>query len=340
MTTITIDDARSLAARALAALGLHPDEIEQTVPHLLDCELRGLEYSGLARILSIRDRLDAHPFEGERAVVTARTSVSARIDGGDRLGYTVAQLAVDEVIALARSGPGIAVVGADRTWYTGMLSFYAEQLAAAGLVGMLASSAAAWVAPFGASEPRMGTNPICFVFPGVDRPFVWDIGIAEIIHAQVVIAGREGAALPDGVAYDAAGAPTVDPVAALGGAFVNWGGHRGSGLGLAVQLLGALAGAPVLPDGMRDFGFLVLAIDPALLGDAGAFRAKVEEYLASVESARPVDPGRPVRVPFSRSAALRAERIAAGAIDVPEPILRGVEAIAAVGTPVSAHDRR
>jgi len=328
MTTIAIDDAGALAARALAALGLRDDEIAHTVPHLLDCELRGLEYSGLARILSIRDRLEVSPFAGERAVVTERTSVSARIDGGDRLGYTVAQLAVGTAIELATSGPGVAVVGANRTWYTGILSYFGEQLAAAGLVGMLASSAAAWVAPFGSTEARMGTNPIAFAFPGVDRPFVWDIGIAEIIHAQVVIAQRTGADLPTGVAYDADGEPTIDPVAALGGAFVNWGGHRGSGLGLVVQLLGALAGAPVLPDGMRDFGFLVLAIDPALLGDADAFRSTVEQYMASIESARPVDPDRPVRVPFARSAALRAERVAAGSIDVPEAILREVVAIA------------
>src|ERR1700722_8919155 len=50
---LTIDAATSLARRGLAALGYDADEASLIADHLLDCDLRGLPYGGLARIISI-----------------------------------------------------------------------------------------------------------------------------------------------------------------------------------------------------------------------------------------------------------------------------------------------
>ncbi len=139
------------------------------------------------------------------------------------------------------------MVGASDTWYTGMLSYYAEMAAARGLVSITASNASPWVAPHGATEGRLGTNPICFGFPSADDPVIFDIGTSAIIHAEVTLARRLGNDLPENVAFDRDGLPTRDPAAALAGAFAAWGGHKGSGLGIAVQLLGILAGSPPIP---------------------------------------------------------------------------------------------
>jgi len=158
-------------------------------------------------------------------------------------------------------------------------------------------------------------------------PVIWDIGISEIIHAQAVIAARTGRPLPAGVAYDFDGAPTRDPVAALAGSFINWGGHRGSGLGIVVQLLGVLAGSPILPGHLQEFGFFVLAMRPDLFVDPGEFRKSVSEYAALIRGTRRLDAGVPVRVPFERSVALRAKRIARGWIDVEDVVYAAVLAL-------------
>jgi delta1-piperideine-2-carboxylate reductase len=320
---IPLADAERLSVSALGALGFRAAEAHTITDHLLDCELRGLEYSGLARILSIGDRLANAEGPPEAPRVTRESPVSAQLDGGDTIGYVTALEATDTAVIKARAA-GIGAVGASRTWYTGMLSYYAERVTAAGMVAMIASNASPWVAPSGGTEPRFGTNPICFGFPSEGVPVIWDIGISEIIHAQAVLAHRTGRELPVGVAYDTAGAPTVDPLEALQGAFVNWGGHRGSGLGIAVQLLGALAGSPVLPGELRDFGFFVLAIRPDLFVDPETYRRSVSEYAELIRSTRPLDPAQPVRVPFERSAAVRAERRARGWIDVDDVVLEAL----------------
>ena len=48
------------------------------------------------------------------------------------------------------------------------------------------------------------------------------------------------------------------PTAALAGAFASWGGHKGSGLGIVVQLLGILAGSPPIPPELAGFGYLIV----------------------------------------------------------------------------------
>lgn len=303
----------------MAALGHNATDAGLIADHLIDCELRGLSYGGLARAISIAERIQ-RVGDRRRPIRTLReTAVSARIDGGDHIGYVVAHYATRVVIQKAEAA-GIAAVGANNTWYTGMLSYYAEMAAAHGLVSVIASNASPWVAPYGASEGRLGTNPICFGFPSADEPVIYDIGTSAIMHAEVKQALRLSNDLPEGAAFDHNGEPTRDPAAALTGAFAAWGGHKGSGLGIAVQLLGILAGSPPIPEELAGFGFLIVAMQPDLMGPAAAFRENVAAFANAVRSARPVDGTPPVRMPFDRSRQERQRRLAEGEIEIPDVV--------------------
>jgi len=325
---ISLPDARALLESVMRRLGHDAAEAAVIADHLLDSEIRGFRQGGLARALSIAERL-ARPGPARSPMrVTHETAVGARLDGGDNVGYLVGRRAMELALSKVRAH-GIAMVAAHNTWYTGMLSYYAEMAVAEGKVAMIASNATAWVAPHGATEGRFGTNPICFGFPGKDAPVIWDIGTSIIIHADAMLARRLGKKLPEGVAYDAAGAPTTDPAAALSGALVAWGGAKGSGLGLVVQLLGIMAGSTVIPQDLQGFGMLVVLIDPAVLAPGEDFGAKVSEYAQWVRSARPADPKAPVRMPFERSMRDRAKVRAAGFIEVPDVIHDNLRKLAA-----------
>ncbi len=232
---LAIQEAHQLVMRVMAALGHDAADAGLIADHLIDCELRGLSYGGLARAISIAERIQRVGDRRRPVRMLRETAVSARIDGGDHIGYVVAHYATRVAIQKAEAA-GIAVIGASDTWYTGMLSYYAEMAAAQGLVSIIASNASPWVAPYGASEGRLGTNPICFGFPSADEPVIYDIGTSAIMHAEVMQARRLGDNLPEGAAFDSNGQPTRDPAAALTGAFAAWGDHKGSGLGIAVQL--------------------------------------------------------------------------------------------------------
>lgn len=324
---LTIEQARTLASRAMQSAGHDADDARLIADHLIDCELRGVTYGGLARAISIAERIAATGVSRQAIRIVQETPVSASIDGGDRIGYVVAHRATELSIDKA-SASGIAIVGAFNTWYTGMLSYYAEMATARGLVSIIASNASPWVAPYGASEGRFGTNPICVGFPSSGEPVIWDIGTSAIMHAEVKLADRLGRQLPDGVAFDAEGQPTRDPIAALAGAFAAWGGHKGSGLGMVVQLFGVLAGSPALPPELAGFGMIVITVRPDLLTSPDEFAENVAAYAESVRSARPVAGGPPVRMPFDRSRAERKRRLAEDALEVADTVYQKLAEIA------------
>ncbi len=311
----------------MAALGHDVHDAHLIADHLIDCELRGLHYGGLARAISIAERIERQGDHRRPITTLHETPVSARIDGGDQIGYIVAHRATSIAIDKAEAA-GIAVVGANDTWYTGMLSYYAEMAAARGLVSMIASNASPWVAPHGATEGRLGTNPICFGFPSAAEPIILDIGTSAIIHAEVTLARRLGNELPENVVFDREGQPTRDPSAALAGAFAVWGGHRGSGLAIVVQLLGILAGSPSIPAELAGFGYLIVAMRPDLMGPAETFRTNVSAFADAVRSARPIAGGEPVRMPFDRSRRERARRLAENAIEIPDVLVNQLTIIA------------
>lgn len=327
---LTVPEASALVERAMTAVGLSPDDAATVAEHLLDCELRGLGYGGLPRCLSIAERIQATPTPPRPPQVVRDSALSATIDGGDTVGYVVAQRATEIAIDKARAH-GMSVVAATDTWYTGMYSWYLEQITAAGLVGMIAGNAGRLVAPHGGTEARFGTNPIGFGFPTADEPVIWDTGTSSVTYAEVVLAERLGTSLPEGIAFDAKGRPTTSPTEALDGAFTVWGGHRGSGLALVVQLLGMMTGAPAITEGVAGLGFLVVAIDPGTVTDAGDYRTRVSEYAAWVRGTRTAEGVSEVRMPFDRSRRTRELARERGLVDVEPAVLQGLRRVAGEG---------
>lgn len=323
---LTIADARKLAEDVMRAMDHSPEYAGLIADHLIDCELRGLVYGGLPRLVSIVERLERTGAPDREVEIAHETPVSAKVRGHDNLGYVVAYKAMEIAISKCRE-TGLSLVGGDGTWYTGMLSYFAEMAAAEGMVSLIASNASPWVAPHGAVDGRFGTNPICFGFPTTGDPVIWDIGTSEIMHAEVLLAKRQGVELPEGVAFSAEGQPTRNPTEALAGAFACWGGHRGSGLAHVVQLLGVMAGSAHQPPDLADFGFVIVCMRPDLLGPDTDFRKEVAAYADHVRAARPVPGGPPVRMPFDRSAKIRRDARAADAIDVADAVYERLTAV-------------
>ncbi|MEX2618351.1 MAG: Ldh family oxidoreductase [Alphaproteobacteria bacterium] len=324
---ITVGEARQLAERVMVAAGHDVAEAAAIADHLIDCELRGLSYGGLPRALSVFERMTKPGFMRGVITVAHETPLSALVDGHNNIGYLVGLRAAEIAIEKATT-MGMAIVGARDTWHTGMLSYYAEKAARAGLVSMIASNASPNVAPHGGSEGRFGTNPIAFGFPSRDAPVIWDIGTSVMMHGEVVLAGRLGQELPEGSAFDPAGNPTRDPAQALQGAIAAWGGHKGSGLAIVVQLLGALCAVPAMPKDMFGYGCLFVMMRPDLLMPADEYKANVAEYADAIRATRPVAGGAPVRMPYDRSVAERKRRLAADSMEIADPVYERLREIA------------
>ncbi len=316
MINILIKDARMLVERCMRKVGYEQADAALITDHLIDAELRGQGYAGLERAFSVIEKVRNSSLPTTPISITHETPISALIDGGGNVGYLVGHRATSIAIEKAKIN-GIGITGASNTWYTGMLAYYMEMATTQNLVSIAAGSSAWRVAPHGSNEARHGTNPLAFGFPSLGDPVILDFAVSALMVSEATQRMRNGEFLPNGLAFDKNGTPTIDPAEALAGAFSVWGGPKGSGLGLCIQLFGLLCKGGVIPNAFSDCSLFTIVMQPDLLISSEQLKRQVSEYAEIVRNSTAFDPNTSVRMPFDRSAKQRKENLQRGWIKVP-----------------------
>ena len=302
-----VDEARLLGEATLRRIGYPDEEAAIITDQLIDNALCGYRFASLPRILAIaEDEKTDKPRTQVRVI--RETPVSALVDGGNKVGYVAAYRGAEVAIAKAKAS-GIAIVGVHNSYYSGRNAYYVEQIVNAGLVAIHTASAKPHVIPPGGRKPALGTNPFSIGFPSANGPVIYDIGTASVMWGEVLLMARLGHPLPEGVGFDADGQPTLDARAVeQGGGVSPFGGHKGYGLSFAIQALGLLAGAALPRGDVQDYGFLFIAIDPAVMLPDGDFEAQFSELVARVK-ATPRQAGvEEIRIPSERAFREREQR--------------------------------
>lgn len=314
--SLTIEEARGLARESVIKLGYVDAEAAIIADHLIDAELCGYGYSGLAKILNIaanpRSKKQRRPL-----TVVRENAVSALVDGGNNLGMLSVHRATSIAIDKAKQS-GIAVVGVYDTFNSGRNAYYLELIAQADLLGIHFVSSSPQVAPLGGANRILGTNPIAFGIPTANDPLIFDMGTAAIMGSDFMLKERLHELLPEGVAIDREGNPTRDPAKARAGSLLTFGGYKGFGLSLCIQMMGLLAGAASADE--KYYGFVLLAIDPAMLVPLDVFKREATALIEKIKSA-PRQPGvAEIRLPSERAMRERAMRQQAGTIVIARPV--------------------
>ncbi len=303
---LTLVEANAIGVRALQHVGFSAEEASVITASLIDAELCGYPALGLARVLTIAEHVN---FKKPRSAIRIEheTPVSARMDGGNYPGFYAVYRAMELAIEKAKISR-FAVVGMRNSWLSGRSAYYAEKIARAGFACVHFACSGDVVAPLGGKKSVLGTNPIAFGLPGEPNPFVLDLATSAINNGDVILAGRLNRQLPEGVAIDVEGNPTRDPVAALAGSVLTFGGHKGFGLSLMTQAMGLMAGTALTNGKAADFGFLFVVFDPELLMPLPLFKQHLATLLAEIK-ATPLQPGvSEIRIPSERALAERERR--------------------------------
>jgi LDH2 family malate/lactate/ureidoglycolate dehydrogenase len=288
------DFARSI----LEAVKVPREATTLVAESLVAANLRGVDSHGVQLLIWYTQQIQDANIDVATAGDIASENGSCMVyDGKNGLGQVISNACCDHAIRLGRAH-GLGMVTARNSSQFGASAWWAQKLAAAGLIGIVTCNATPLVAAWQGRDKILGTNPICMAVPGLDT-FLLDMATTTValnrIHKAILSGDKE---IPPGWAMDAEGNPTTDPKVALEGLPMPLGGYKGTGLALMVEVLcavlsggammGGVGGLRVKNRPMRVSHFF-LAIDPARFLPMDQFQTRMQEMRDTVKGSRPAE---------------------------------------------------
>ena len=337
-------------SEVLAAWGMPPDIVRTAADVMTDTDLAGIDSHGVSMLMLYEEALGLDQLNPAPAPRILRESpVTALVDGDGGLGHVAAVYGMRLAIEKA-SAAGVGIVCVRNSTHFGAAGYYAAMAPQRGLLGLVTCTTRGNpVLPTRSAVPVLGTNPIAFAAPTRrNTPFLLDMSTSTVAQNKVKVYEFEHRPLPAGWVLDEAGHPVTDSaramelvtvthtggITALGGT-AEMSSHKGYGLSVMVQILSAtLTGASFTPLRKRtqgrgdpdDIGHFLMALDPRMFREEGAFEEDLDDVIEVLHAARPLNADEPVLVAGEPEAIAREERLRSG-IPIPDALAGKIRAI-------------
>lgn len=297
---VGMDELREHCAAVLAAAGLPETAARLVADSLVDAEVRGIGSHGVTRTRIYSERIRAGMIDPAAAPeVLRRSAGSAHLDARNAIGHVGAEAGLQLAIEGARD-EYVSIVGVANSNHCGTLAYFTRRAAEAGLIAIAMSTAPQTMIYFGGRSRAVGTNPISIAVPRPDAPpIVVDMATSATARGKIILANKLGKDIPADWAVDEDGRPTTDAAAALLGSVVPFGGPKGSGLAMMVDLLaGAMVAGvsgPDIGDMYEDYsrtqrvGHLFILMNPDGWLGSEAFLEHVAGFTERVHALPPAD---------------------------------------------------
>jgi len=312
-----------MAHDLLVAAGLDAAPAASVARTLCDGDLLGHDTHGLALLAPYLREIEQGRMTRSGKPLELNAKLASMLWDGQRLpGPWLMELALDRMIPAAREF-GLASMVIRRSHHIACLAVYLMRVAEEGLLGVVACSDpnTASVAPFGGTRAVMTPNPVAIGFPTSSGSVLIDISASITTNGMVNRKAAAGERFAEAWLMDAEGNPTNDPgvlaqdppgtILPIGGVAY---GHKGYGLGLAVEALTAGLAGHGRADPREGWGATVhITIhDPDAYGGQDAFLHQMD-WLADACKDNPPRPGGPaVRLPGQAGMQRRQQQQAEG----------------------------
>ena len=291
---VSLNEASDMVRRKLQAAGASETTCEALGEQLVAAEAMGKTSHGLRRTRPMVSALEQGLVNGSASPRLHHISESAfRADGDGGFAQLSLNLFLPQVLAAAEEHGHATLAVTNTVGISGSLGV-SLHLAGCGrrtVMCMMFVNTPAYlsVAPGQNSNPParlLGTNPIAVVWPSRSKRCIMDLALAAMSRGDMEVSAAQGKELPPGAALDSQGQPTRNASAALEGAQLAFGSHKGALLALAVEFLaGALTGSDLAIESSHwdnmNRGQLILAFDIAKLSGqtATSIIAKTDRLL-------------------------------------------------------------
>ncbi|HEX6462796.1 MAG TPA: 3-dehydro-L-gulonate 2-dehydrogenase [Vicinamibacterales bacterium] len=273
---VPFDEVVAVLARVLRTAGMDDDRATRCARLFAEASRDGVASHGLNRFprfrrMIARGVVDLHATP-ERV---SGTGSFERWEGRRGVGNLNAVDSMNRAIALSRThGMGCIALANTNHWMRG--GAYGWQAADAGAIAICWTNTLANMPPWGASEPRLGNNPLVIAVPRTRGHVVLDMAMSQFSVGALIAHARRQEPLPIEGGFDTEGRATRDARAILDSArLLPIGAWKGSGLSLMLDLLAAaLSGGhatreiPRDPEEETGLSQVFIAFDPAAIGSA------------------------------------------------------------------------
>jgi LDH2 family malate/lactate/ureidoglycolate dehydrogenase len=325
------EEVSEFAGSILRAMRMPDKDASEVVRALLDADMCQIRTHGLRLLPSYLERLAAGALNpNPNITIEHRDRSISVIDGDDGFGQVVARFALDHAIKIVKQH-GVAAVSVRNSNHLGALGYLTGLAASHGLFAFIGQNTRDNTVPAGGVRASVGNNPFSLALPtGFGPPMVLDISCSIAAKNTLYRAVERGESIPEGIAIDEHGQPTTDAQAALRGAMLAFGGHKGAGLAMFVGALSAvLSDANIGPNvpgpddysRKRGLGHFIMLLDTTGLPAQPTYSARMETYINDIKRAGPA-----VRYPGERSASNREQSQASGVL-LPAYVLLALEEI-------------
>ncbi|MFZ2620572.1 MAG: Ldh family oxidoreductase [Alphaproteobacteria bacterium] len=319
---VAVSDLREKVLAGVRKLGYQGDDAQIIANVLLYAQMRG-NNQGISKIATggVPHAKDITPLQ-----LVKENKCGALFSGGHSM--VSSQRALEEAISLAAKH-GVGIVGTQKTeTSSGAIGYFARQIAKAGYIGFITTGNGGFspVAPYGSAEGKMGTNPLAYAIPYEGGEIVFDMATSAIAFFGIVEAVLGNKPLPENTCLDGQGNFTTDATkvmqdGSIVGAITTFGGYKGFGLSLFVQLMGCSFAGAGFPGGYEDdgSGTVIIAIDPGLLMSKEEFMTRARKQIDAIKAAKP-RAGQQVTIPGERGDAIAAQAEALGEIEIADAV--------------------
>lgn len=216
------------------------------------------------------------------------------MDGDQGGGHYIGHEAMLQSVEKAKVH-GLGAVGVYNSNHFGTGAYYVNLAAEAGMIGFAFSNSISKVAPYGGVSAVFGTNPFAFGAPRKNgQHMMLDMATTAIAGAAVMKYAEQGKELPEGIAIDAQGSPITDPNRVDEGALLPFGGAKGYGLSLMIEILSSVLTGAAHSSGVNSMfnnfkesgqnGHFFLALDITRFMDLEQYYSRMENLLDEVKA--------------------------------------------------------
>jgi uncharacterized oxidoreductase len=318
MLTISAERLRDVTSRVFEAAGTPTDLAADMANILVESNLVGHDSHGIIRIpVYVKSIKDGTLDPRARPEVISETAGSALVDGKYAFGHIAAAFGTEVAIRKAKESKAV-VVSIVRCNHIGRLGEWGSRAAAKDVIAIVTVGGGGGpgiAAPFGGAARALSTNPISVGIPGGQVPdLLVDFATTSIAEGKVQVARAKGVQLPPGCIIDKNGNPSTNPQDLYdGGMLLPFGGHKGYGLAMVVELLGAaFSPGEEYNKGGRGGAAVIIAVDATTFRPLAAYEKNADETLSRVKATPPAKGFSEVLLPGDPEQRSKAERLRDG----------------------------